>query len=584
MSIFKLSQKSDKVILDFVGANVAKKLHAGHMRNLNIGESLRRILRLKYSNLVADNHWGDWGVNIGVLIWGWKTEGKLENYQKNPIAELTRVYVWSNNQKEIVENWEKLVRDEFVKLEQKDQENYALWQDFILATKNNLRLDLELMNVPPLELEQGESFYENDVRTLWNFLDKFEIWQKEGLARFFDFETLSFGNEIWQKKINNLGRCYLVSSSGYTSYAFRDVAARIQWARDLGAGLMITITGNEQVHHFQQVFTICHYLSELEEFQNFYGSEVTNNLKLANLVHIPYGFLTLSSGKMSSRKGNVLTIRGLFDQVQTVALANLVSKNQQKTINQSQKLLPNQISETTNSAPDLQNLKLNSESLQKFDSEPETSVEQKKLDLSTYELNLRSQKITLAALKWYDLNRGANENLVLNIEEILNFVGNTGVYQLYTFARINSILKKNSTPKTDNSISNSSVLNNSEPTSGNSLEQAGFGNFNRSNSKAALKNKVVDFACLNLEEKIILKKLYLTEQILEKVCQTFKPHLLCNHLFELCTLVNSWYGQNSVSGEQDLIRRQTLIVLCTKIAQYLQTSLHLLGIEVLEDL
>ena len=172
MPKFQILQKSDKVILDFVGANVAKKLHAGHMRNLNIGESLRRILTLKYSNLLADNHWGDWGVNIGVLIWGWKVAGNLENYQKNPIEELSRVYVWSNSQKEITENWEKLVRAEFVKLEQKDEENHRLWENFIVATKNNLKLDLDLMGVPPLELEQGESFYEKDVQILWNFLEK----------------------------------------------------------------------------------------------------------------------------------------------------------------------------------------------------------------------------------------------------------------------------------------------------------------------------------------------------------------------------------------------------------------------------
>lgn len=800
MSIFNVLSQNDRVILDFVGANVAKKLHAGHMRNLNIGESLRRILTLKYPNLVADNHWGDWGVNIGVLIWGWKMEGKLSNYQQNPIEELSRVYVWSNSQKEIVADWEKLVRDEFVKLEQKDEQNYTLWQDFIVATKNNLKLDLDLMNVQPLELEQGESFYEKDVQILWDFLEKYQIWESEGSARFFDFtkiaenlensltnnETSKLENlqnitlkntksieakssqkvqtqtetqKNWQKlenpestftdcakltnqtlenspnqdqnppknqpktefeikkpkinsqtekikKLKNLGRCYLVSSSGYTSYAFRDIAARIQWTQDLDASLMITITGNEQIHHFEQVFAICEYLSGLLEFVEFFG-KVVLRLKSENLVHIPYGFLTLSTGKMSSRKGNVLTIRELFDQVQLVALENLRQKNliKERTNNltdktESLELLQSlEAEKAKNSTKELakmeidnwktetreieeqildqnnqnsknlgkqvktflkttQNSQINSQALPKeveiiletqkisetknlentkteknnsekyLESEIQNSqnlakseTELKSSKLSEEELELRSQKITLAALKWYDLNRGANENLVLNIAEILNFVGNTGVYQLYTFARINSILKK-CQPKTNKTSQNEDLQTGNLENLDTKMEKIGIIQkiksqksknqefetnesvfINQENNQNNLsicanlepKNDLtsrvinlqadkIDWKTLNLEEKIILKKLYLTEIMLDKICQNFKPHLLCNHLFELCTLINSWYGNNSVSGENYPKRRQTLVVFCAKIRLYLSESLHLLGIEVLEDL
>jgi len=704
MPKFQILQKSDKVILDFVGANVAKKLHAGHMRNLNIGESLRRILTLKYPNLLADNHWGDWGVNIGVLIWGWKERGNLENYQKNPIEELSRVYVWSNSQKEITENWEKLVRTEFVKLEQKNEENLKLWEDFIVATKNNLKLDLDLMSVPPLEMEQGESFYEKDVRILWDFLEKYEIWEKEGLARFFDFEKMAeglaksletsletslennlennlekfdeslelqknensemqkfkpnfnddfqnsnskFQREIqqnqkdWQKikkeienqpisvlkceilenkdcqitksengdnqkidlksgkleknleknfetlaklnlenknqfqnqvnsklilnsqtsktnsqiekikKLKNLGRCYLVSSSGYTSYAFRDVAARIQWARDLEASLMITITGNEQIHHFEQVFAICEHISGLLKFLDFFGETTSGRLKSENLVHIPYGFLTLSDGKMSSRKGNVLTIRELFDQVQAVALANLLAKNQQKNQKDSDTLKDQEKLEI--------NIKENN--LEKLENA-------KNLKNTQENLVWKSQKITLAALKWYDLNRSASENLVLNIGEILNFAGNTGVYQLYTFARIQNILKKCQIQENQKNL-------------GNQLEKLETEKLEENVKKLETK---IDLETLNLSEMVILKKLYLTEIILEKICVSFKPHLLCNHLFELCTLINSWYGNHSVATETNPKRYQTLLVFCAKISFYLRESLYLLGIEVLEDL
>lgn len=571
MSIFKLKQSNEIVILDFVGANVAKKLHAGHMRNLNIGETLRRILSLKYPHLLSDNHWGDWGVNMGILLWGWKVEGKIENYQKNPINELTRIYVWANSQKENTEkwqNWDKLVRNEFLKLEQKDPENYNLWQEFILKTKIYLQNDLQIMNVPPLNLDQGESFYEQNVKNLWDFLEKYKIWQTEDKARFFDFEEicknlpLDKQNLELKKTFASFGRCYLVSSSGYTSYAFRDIAARIQWITDLDATKMITITANEQIHHFQQVFGICHYLSTLSKFQEEFGQKISRELIWQNLIHISYGFLTLQTGKMSSRKGNVLTIKDLFDEVQTEAKVILSEKSQVTD-------------------PD--------------------------------QLEQKSAKVTLAALKWYDLNRGSADNLVLNIKEILNFVGNTGVYQLYTLARLKSILKKNSQKNSTNLESKIDYKTQ------NNLEK-NLENLEIKNKKIEVKDdftiqfekenqqlsKVItnfdnfdllsktpfntdfnynfDFNSLNLEEKVILKKIYLTDLILEKICTTFKPHLLCNHLFELCTLVNSWYSKHSVSGETDNLRKQTLLKLVDKIIIYLQNSLELLGVQTLEEL
>ena len=538
MSIFNLKKSDEIVILDFVGANVAKKLHAGHMRNLNIGETLRRILSLRYPSLLSDNHWGDWGVNMGILLWGWKEDGKIENYQKNPIEELTRVYVWANAQKnsEKWANWDKLVRGEFLKLEGKDSENYTLWQEFILKTKVYLQNDLQIMNVPPLELDQGESFYEQNVKDLWDFLEKYKIWQVEGNARFFDFEEickkLDDGNLEFQKTFASFGRCYLVSSSGYTSYAFRDIAARIQWTVDLDATKMITITANEQIHHFQQVFGICHYLSTLIEFQKEFGQKVSSRLIWQNLTHISYGFLTLQTGKMSSRKGNVLTISDLFVEVQTEAKTVLSAKSQ-----------------ITDNA----------------------------------KLEEKSAKISLAALKWYDLNRGSADNLVLNIGEILNFVGNTGVYQLYTLARLKSVLKKNPQNDKNDSQKLSKIDKKQQTTEVKIAMNSGF----NSEFSTKINNGVdsqFDFNSLNLEEKIILKKLYLTDLILSKICTTFKPHLLCNHLFELCTMVNSWYSKYSVSGEIDNLRKRTLLKLVDKIIIYLQSCLELLGIQTLEEL
>ena len=498
---FKLEQKAEILLIDYVGANVAKELHAGHMRNLNIGDSLRRILSLKYK-VITDNHWGDWGVNMGTLIWGWKQEGNLKEYEINPIKELSRVYIWANSQKDIVENYNSLVRDEFFKLEQKDSENYNLWQKFILTTKQNLTKDLELMKIPKFDLEQGESFYEPDMKLLFDFMEEYEIWQKDGLARYFDFDSLV---EKWcdldeklKSKISGFGRVYLISSTGYTTYCFRDIAARLQWARDHNVDIMVSVTDKTQRHNFDQAFAVICYLSNLIEFQKIQSKKVISRLQWSNLVHIGYGFLTLKDGKMSSRKGNVLTLREMFDNVKESAKISLTEKS------------PHIL---------------------------ESNLEDK------------SVKLALAALKWYDLNRGIEEDLVLDIPQILKFEGNTGIYQLYTVARINSIFKKNM-------IGGDMEINSWEF----NLDQ------------------------FNVDEKILLKKMYILPLILEQICVSYKPHLLCNHLFELATLINSWYAKFSVSNEQNLDRKKALICMCLRLKQHLYFGLDLLGIEAVDEM
>lgn len=493
----QLIQSQKKIILEYIGTNVAKKFHAGHMRNLNIGDSLRRVLKLKYPNLTTDNHWGDWGVTIGVLIWGWKQQGNLEAYNQDPVTELERVYVWANKQKDVVENWNELVSHEFYLLEQKDPGNYKLWKDFIEVTKEQCKKYLALMNVPYTDLEQGESFYEADMRILWDFMEAHNIWKKEGEARFFDFAELVENwtdlDEELKNKFKNFGRCYLISSKGYTSYAFRDVAARFQWTRDFDAETMITLTGNEQIHHFNQFFAILHYLSSLPEFRAQFGDLVADKIGWHNLIHIPYGFLTLENGRMSSRKGSVLTIQDLFEEVQDIASQNLREKS------------PN---------------------------------------LDKDEVNSRSKKVALAALKWYDLNRGISEDLVLDIPQILKFEGNTGVYQLYTLARINSILEKNPLGS----------------------------------------NPDFQIESLNQEEIGILKHLYTLPFVLENLCENYKPHMLCNYLYELASKINAWYPKYSVNAEEDQTRKETLLGLCLAVKKQFKIGLDLLGIESMEQL
>jgi arginyl-tRNA synthetase len=89
---------------------------------------------------------------------------------------------------------------------------------------------------------------------------------------------------------------------------------------------------------------------------------------------------------------------------------------------------------------------------------------------------------------------------------------------------------------------------------------------------------------LNSEEKIILKKIYTSSWVLQKITKNYKPHLLCTHLYEFSSLVNTWYSKYSVNLEADLNRKEAMLILCKKIKEHLSQNLELLGIQKIEKL
>jgi arginyl-tRNA synthetase len=157
------------------------------------------------------------------------------------------------------------------------------------------------------------------------------------------------------------------------------------------------------------------------------------------------------------------------------------------------------------------------------------------------------QTISIAALKWMDLHRDREQDVIFDLDRFLKFEGNTGVYQLYTVVRLNSILENNAAI--------------------------------RKNLKIIIKDNF-----LNQEELDILKKTYTLPLVLEKICQNYKPHHLCNYLFELTTDINSWYSKYSVTNETNESRKYALLLLCEYLKAHLSFGLSLLGINTVDKL
>jgi arginyl-tRNA synthetase len=552
-----IKDEQTKILLEFVSPNIAKPLHAGHLRNLNLSDALRRFLSLKYPNLKTEVYWGDWGIQISTLIWAIKKLNvetdeifKL-NYQEQTlnfgvkkgfyipeviidqnnylkklgdlhteedILKLTLLYIWATQQKEANKDLEIEIKKQFLELIDGDEHGLKILEIIRIISQESFVSQIAELNAfndfkgdtlftgDKIDYNFGESVYEKIATAIFTpFLDQHQIWQTEGKARYFDFEKMDWSGfelELIQK-YSKLGRCYLISSDGYTTYAFRDICARIHWAGGqvglpaINADLMITLTANEQKHHFEQFFAILHYLSQNSEFRKKFGDKVADKLTPPHLKHISYGFLTLPEGKMSTRKGNFLTATDLLNQVITQAKQVMLEKAGQKNTNQA-------------------------------------------------DIDYKAKVVGISAFKWYDLNRDPASDMVLDIPKILSFEGNTGVYQLYTIARLFSVIEKNQ--------ASSQII------------------------------QTINVEKLNPEEKLILSKLWTFGFVINQAIEQYKPHLLCTYLFELATMVNSWYGKHSVASETDLIRKQTMLMMCQKVIEVMQFGLSLLGIEVLEQM
>lgn len=491
---------SRRVMLEYIGANVAKRLHVGHMRNLNIGDALRRILGLKYPNLVTDNHWGDWGVQFGILLWAYKQNVDQAAYQASPIDELQRLYVWGTAQEDTVPDWAELVRDEFVKLEQGDARSRSLWEQFVAVSKQELAHDLELFGIPPTDLEQGESFYEADMLSLREFMDTRNLWHSEGVARYIDYEELADRwvgiDKTLAASVASFGRCYLISSNGYTTYAFRDVAARLQWARDHRIDLAVTVTDKTQAHNFNQAFALICYLATLPAFAEHYGVTTAARLQWDRLVHIGYGFLQLTTGKMSTRLGNVLGLPELVGEVSQAAAAAISTRS------------------------------------------PELPADER---------DQRALAVALASLKWADLNRDPLTDVTLDPEAITRFEGNTGTYQLYTYARLRNVLRRAGYVP--------------------SLELAGE-------------------TQLSADQTHLLDMLYTLPSAVKVAAAEYRPNLIANYVYDLSDLANRWYVSSPKILELDQSdgRRSASLQLIDQVTKQLAFGLSLLGIETIEEL
>lgn len=355
-------QGKDKTIcIDYSSPNVAKNFHVGHLRTTIIGNSLYKIFSKLGYKVVRINHLGDWGTQFGKLIVAYKKWGSREAVEEKGIEELMDIYVKFHEEAEKDDSLNDAARAWFLKMEQGNEEALEIWQWF---RDISLKEFMRVYNILGMEFDSfaGESFYRDKTA------DVIKCLTDDGLLK------ESQGAMIVPLDEYDMPPCIVAKKDGSSIYATRDLAAILYRKATYNFDRCLYVTGLEQKLHFAQVFKVI---------------ELMGNDYAKNLVHIPYGLVSLKSGKISSRKGNVIF---------------------------AEDLLRESINKTT------------------------SIIEEKNPDIPDKEEV--AKQVGIGAIIFNDLYNQRIKDVIFDWNKLLNFDGETGPYVQYTYARASSVLRK----------------------------------------------------------------------------------------------------------------------------------------------
>jgi arginyl-tRNA synthetase len=280
--------ENKNVVIDYSSPNIAKPFHIGHLRSTVIGQSLYNIYKFLGYNSIGINHLGDWGTQFGKLIEGYKRWGKEYNIDKNPIDELTKLYVRINEECKKDESVLEECRNNFKKLEDGDKTCVELWEKFRELSLNEFQRIYDILGTK-FESVCGESFYTDKMPEIVEMLEKSgKLIESQG-AKVVDLEE------------KNMPPCIIIKSNKSTTYETRDLAAILYRARTYDFCKAIYVTSYEQILHFEQIFEVAKLLDMDEKYKE-------------NLVHVPFGMVRLKEGKMSTREGNIIKLEDLLNE------------------------------------------------------------------------------------------------------------------------------------------------------------------------------------------------------------------------------------------------------------------------------
>ena len=350
-----------KVVIDMSSPNIAKPMSMGHLRSTVIGNAIANLEKKVGYEPIRINHLGDWGTQFGKLIEAYKLWGSEELVKADPIAELIKLYVRFHEEAELDPTLDDKGRAWFKKLEDGDDEAVRLWEWFRSESLKEFNRVYDLLGVT-FDSYNGEAFYNDKMDVVVDMLEDANLLKVDNGATIVDLEKYDLPPALIKK------------SDGATLYMTRDLAAANYRKNTYDFAKCIYVVGMEQSNHFKQLKAV---LKEL----NLPWSE--------DIVHIPFGLITLNGKKLSTRKGKIILLEGVLKEATELALKQIEAKN-----------------------PSLEN---------------KEAV---------------AHAVGVGAVIFHDLKNDRTNNFDFALEEVVQFEGETGPYVQYTHARAMSILRK----------------------------------------------------------------------------------------------------------------------------------------------
>lgn len=484
---FVTPKEGEKAIMvEYSSPNTNKPLHLGHVRNNLLGFAVAEILKASGKKVYKTQIINDRGIHICKSMIAWQKFGQDQTPETTGLKG------------------DKLVGNFYVTFdkEYKNQINDLMAQG---------KTEEEAKKQAPIIIEAQEMLRkweagDTEVVALWK---KMNQWVYDGFAvtyknlgvnfdkEYYESNTYLLGKEVVQFGLekgifekdpdgsvwidltaDGLDRKIVLRSDGTAVYMTQDIGTAIQRVKDFpDVGGMVYTVGNEQDYHFKVLFLILKKLG-------FDWAE--------SLYHLSYGMVELPTGKMKSREGTVVDADELMEEMTATAKAI-------------------------------------SEELGKLDGY--TDAEKAEL----YKV------IGLGALKYFMLKVDPKKGMMFNPEETVDFAGNTGPFIQYTYARIQSILRK-----ADFDLSGTTIT------------------------------------VLHEKEKELLKQVELYPEIIQNAAANHSPALIANYTYDLVKEYNSFYQTVSILGEEDLDKKVFRVQLSKKVGETIKSAFGLLGISVPE--
>src|SRR5437667_640013 len=240
------AKSTKKIVIDFGSPNVAKPMHVGHIRSTVLGDALARIASFLGHEVIRDNHIGDWGTQFGMVIYGWKNLLDRQSLQRDPLAEIVRIYKETNEKATTDPKVREACRQELVKLQSGDPENLSIWKQCVDLSMGDFERAYKLLDIH-YDIQRGESFYNDRLPKL------VERLLKSGLAEISEGAVCVFFRHIPELADQP---CIIRKRDGGYNYATTDVATVDYRINDLKADTIWIVTGAPQQLHFKEIFEI----------------------------------------------------------------------------------------------------------------------------------------------------------------------------------------------------------------------------------------------------------------------------------------------------------------------------------------